>query len=156
MPRGLYFEDLELGQGYTTPGRTITETDIVNFAGVSGDYNVLHTDAEFAAKNQFGQRIAHGVLGLAVATGQSYSLGFLEGTVIAFFDMTWKFRKPIYIGDTVRTVMSISKLREAKAAGGGFVTFDVQVVNQKDEVTQKGTWTVIVASRESAKEASGD
>jgi acyl dehydratase len=150
MPRGLYYEDLEIGGTYTTGGRTVTETDIVNFAGVSGDYNPLHIDAEYSAQQQFGQRIAHGVLGLAMATGQAFALGFLEGTIIAFTELTWKFRKPVYIGDTVYTTATISKRRDMPAAGGGFITFDVKVVNQRDETVQRGTWTVLVASRETA------
>lgn len=148
MPRGLYFEELEESMTYTTPGRTITETDIVNFAGVSGDFNPLHMDAQYAAASQFGQRIAHGALGFAIATGQAYSLGFLEGTIMAFTEVTWKFRGPIFIGDTVRTVSTITKKRAMPAAGGGFVTFDVKLVNQKDEAIQKGTWTALIASKD--------
>ncbi len=151
MPRGLYFEDFEMGEVRVTPGRTITEADIVNFAGVSGDFNPLHIDAEYAAASQFGQRIGHGVLGLAVATGQAFQLGFLEGTIIAFLDLTWKFRGPIYIGDTIRTQSKVSKKRNMPAAGGGMITFDVKVLNQKDEVIQKGTWTALIASREAVE-----
>jgi 3-hydroxybutyryl-CoA dehydratase len=160
MPRGLYFEELAEGQSHTTPGRTITEADIVNFAGVSGDFNPLHTDAHYAATTQFGQRIAHGMLGLSVATGQAYSLGFLEGTIIAFMEINWKFRAPIYIGDTVRTISTVTKKRFMAAAGGGIVSFDVQVVNQKDETVQKGTWTALIASKEATtatpQETDGD
>ncbi|NDJ86040.1 MAG: dehydratase [Chloroflexi bacterium] len=147
MPRGVYFEDMEIGETRETLGRTITETDIINFAGVSGDFNPLHINAPYAEASQFGDRIAHGVLGLAVATGQAYSLGFLEGTIIAFLECAWKFRGPIYIGDTIRTISKITKKREMPSAGGGLITFDVKLLNQKDETVQKGTWTVMVASR---------
>lgn len=153
MSRGLYFEDMEVGQTLETLGRTITETDIINFAGVSGDFNPLHMDAMYAAQQQFGQRIAHGLLGLSVSSGQAYSLGHLDGTIIAFTELTWKFRAPIHIGDTIRTVSKISKMREMPAAGGGFVTFDVKVHNQDDTVVQKGTWTVLVKSRNTNNEA---
>lgn len=145
--QGLYYEELSEGQAFVTRARTITETDIVNFAGISGDFNPMHTDAEFAAQSQFGQRIAHGALGLSVATGQAYATGFLDGTVIAFTGLEWKFRAPVLIGDTIRTEIKIEKKRDMPAAGGGFVTFDVKVLNQRDEVTQKGTWTILVASR---------
>lgn len=148
--RGLYFEELEEGHTFITGGRTITEADIVNFAGISGDYNPLHTDASFAAQTEFGQRVAHGMLGLSVGTGQAYSTGFLEGTVLAFTGIEWKFRQPILIGDTIRTEIQITKKRENKAVGGGFVTFDVKIINQDDKVTQKGSWTVIIASRPEA------
>lgn len=145
--RGLYFEDLEEGSVFTTGGRTITETDIVNFAGLTGDYNPMHIDAQYAAQTQFGQRIAHGLLGLSFGVGQSFATGFLEGTVLAFTGLDWKFRAPMLIGDTIRTEVTVSKLRASKAAGGGFVTFDVKILNQDDKVTQKGTWTALVASR---------
>lgn len=152
MPRGLYFEDMEVGYAVVTPGRTITEADIVNFAGVSGDYNELHLNADYAAQTQFGQRIAHGLLGLSAATGQTYSLGFLEGTIIAFTELSWKFRAPIFIGDTIHTEAKVSKTRAMPAVGGGFVTFDIKLLNQKDETVQKGVWTVIVRSREAESE----
>jgi 3-hydroxybutyryl-CoA dehydratase len=148
--RGLYFEEFEVGKVIETRGRTITETDIVNFAGVSGDFNPMHTDAAYAAQTQFGQRVAHGMLGLSIASGLAYQTGFLEGTVIAFTGIEWKFRAPILIGDTLRVQAQVSKRREMKAAGGGFVTFDVRVVNQHDAVTQKGEWTLLIASRPSA------
>jgi 3-hydroxybutyryl-CoA dehydratase len=148
--QGLYFEEFEVGMQVETRGRTITETDIVNFAGVSGDFNPMHTDAVYAQKTQFGQRVAHGMLGLSIATGLAYQMRFLEGTVLAFTGIDWKFRAPMLIGDTVRVQAQVSKLREMKAAGGGFVTFDVKVVNQNDEVTQKGEWTLLIASKPSA------
>ncbi|MCC6827570.1 MAG: MaoC family dehydratase N-terminal domain-containing protein, partial [Novosphingobium sp.] len=117
------------------------------FAGLSGDFNPMHTDAAYAAGTQFGQRVAHGLLGLSVASGLSYQLGFLDGTVLAFTGLEWKFRAPIVIGDTIRVQVKVTKKREMKAAGGGFVSFDVQVVNQEGKVTQKGEWTILVASR---------
>jgi acyl dehydratase len=158
QPRGLYFEELEVGRTLTTRGRTITEADIVNFAGVSGDYNPMHTDAEFAAKTMFGERVAHGMLGLAAATGQAYALGFLEGTVLAFTGLDWKFRGPIKIGDTLTISIEVAQKRAAESAGGGFVTLNIKVLNQRGETVQKGTWTVLVASRpaESAKSAESD
>ena len=150
---GLYFEDLDEGTEFVTRGRTVTETDIVNFAGVSGDYNPMHTDASYAAQTQFGQRVAHGVLGLAMATGQSYQTGFLDRTVMAFTGLEWKFRAPIYIGDTIRTQIKITKKRAMKAAGGGFITFDVKLFNQDDDTIQKGSWTILVASRPTDEDA---
>lgn len=146
-PHGLYFEQFEEGLELEMRGRTITETDIVNFAGLSGDYNPMHTNAAFAAATPFGQRVAHGLLGLSVASGLAYQMGFLEGTVIAFTGLEWKFREPVFIGDTIRAHVKITKRREMKAAGGGFVTFEIKVLNQDNKVTQKGEWTVLVASQ---------
>lgn len=145
--QGLYFEDLQEGMELETRARTVTEADIVMFAGLSGDFNPMHTNEVYAATTQFGKRVAHGLLGLSIASGLSYQMGFLEGTVIAFTGMEWKFRAPIFIGDTIRVKVKVTSRREMKAAGGGFVTFDVRVLNQTDVVTQKGEWTILVASR---------
>jgi acyl dehydratase len=145
--KGLYFEEFEEGMELETRGRTVTEADIVNFAGVSGDYNPMHTNAVFAEKTQFGKRVAHGLLGLSVTSGLAYQMGFLEGTVIAFTGLEWKFRAPIFIGDTIQAVVKVTKRREMAAAGGGFVTFDIRLLNQDGAVTQKGEWTVLVASK---------
>jgi 3-hydroxybutyryl-CoA dehydratase len=145
--RGLYFEDFETGMTIETRGRTVTEADIVTFAGVSGDFNPMHTNAVYGAQTQFGQRVAHGLLVLSIASGLAYQMGFLEGTVIAFTGLEWKFRAPVFIGDTVRVVAKVTNLREMKRAGGGFVSLDVRVLNQDDTVTQKGEWTMLIASK---------
>jgi acyl dehydratase len=151
--QGFYFEEFEVGMELKTRGRTITEADIVNFAGLSGDYNPMHTNAVFAEKTQFGKRVAHGLLGLSVTSGLAYQMGFLEGTVIAFTGLEWKFRAPVFIGDTVQAVVKITKLREMPSAGGGFVTFDIRLLNQDGAVTQKGEWTVLVASKPASEES---
>jgi 3-hydroxybutyryl-CoA dehydratase len=125
----------------------MTETDIVNFAGLSGDFNPMHINQSYAETTQFGKRVSHGLLGLSIASGLAYQLGFLEGTVIAFTGLEWKFRAPIFIGDTIHAEVKVTKRRAMKAAGGGFVTFDIQLLNQDNAVTQKGEWTVLVASK---------
>jgi len=141
--RGLYFEEFEPGIEYISPGRTITEADITAFAGLSGDYHQLHTNAEFAKTTPFGQRIAHGLLVLAIATGLGNRLGFLEDTAIAFLGLSWKFTKPVFIGDTIRLRVKMAKKR-AVSPEMGMVIFDAAILNQKDEVTQEGEWTVMV------------
>ncbi len=146
MP-GIYFDDYKEGIAFETRGRTITEADIVAFAGLSYDTNPMHTDEEFAKTTQFGKRIAHGALGFSIATGLAWQLGFLEGTVVAFTETEWKFRAPIYIGDTVRLHLTVTKLRPSRAVGGGFVTVSAKLVNQRGETTQKGEMTFIVSSR---------
>lgn len=148
--RGLYFEEFEEGMELETQSRTVTESDIVAFAGLSGDFNPMHTSAAYAENTQFGKRVAHGLLGLSIASGLSYQMGFLEGTVIAFTGLEWKFRAPMFIGDTIRVAVKVTKRREMKAAGGGFVSFDVRILNQDNAVTQKGEWTVLVASEPEA------
>ncbi len=145
---GLYYEEFQIGQRITTVGRTITESDIVTFAGLSGDYNQLHTNAEYGRKTSFGQRIAHGLLGLSITSGLALRTGILEGTVIAFREINgWKFTKPIFIGDTIHAELLVTETKPYPRLNGGSVTIDFDVRNQKDETVMKGTWTVIVASK---------
>jgi 3-hydroxybutyryl-CoA dehydratase len=143
-PRGRYFEEFEIGDEVETAARTVTETDVVLFAGLSGDYNQLHTDVEFTKGTLFGERIAHGLLGLSIASGLASRLGFAEGTAQAFTTLEWKFRGPIKIGDTIRVRLEVRRKKEMSRLGGGFVVFDVAVLNQRDETVQKGTWTLLV------------
>ncbi|MCS6871370.1 MAG: MaoC/PaaZ C-terminal domain-containing protein [Anaerolineae bacterium] len=146
---GLWFEEFIEGLPIRTRGRTITEADLVAFAGISGDFNPMHTDARYAETTQFGARIAHGALVFSIATGLAYQLGVLEGTVIAFLGFEMKLRAPVYIGDTIRVEASVSKRRPVPASGGGIVTLDVKVLNQRDEAVQKGEWTIMVRSKPS-------
>jgi acyl dehydratase len=145
---GLYFEEFSAGQTITTLSRTVGEDSINAFAGLTGDYNQIHTDAEFAKNTPFGQRIAHGLLGLSVAVGLIMRTGLLEGTVIAFREIQeWKFVKPIYIGDTVHAVLTIAETKALPRIGGGALIAHVEVRNQKDETLQKGTLNLLVMSK---------
>jgi acyl dehydratase len=145
-PHGRYFEELEVGYAIETPARTITEGDVMRFAGLSGDYHQLHTDAEYAKGTLFGERIAHGLLGLSVVSGLISRMGFGEGTVEAFTSLEWKFRGPIRFGDTIRARFVVKRKKKMARLGGGFVVFDVEVLNQEDETVQKGTWTLLIKS----------
>jgi acyl dehydratase len=148
QPRGMYFEEFEVGQTFFSTGRTITESDIVTFAGLSGDYNQIHTDAEFAASTPYGQRIAHGLLVTAVASGLVMQSGIIEGTTLAFREINnWKFAKPTYIGDTVYVKAEVKNTKALRRLGGGAVEIALSVINQRDEVVMKGTWTVLIVSR---------
>ncbi len=147
QPRGKYFEEIEVGQEFRTQGRTITEADVVNFANLTGDTNPMHTDAEYAKTSMFGERVAHGMLGLAYAAGLGWQQGFMDGTVLAFRSLEWKFRAPVKIGDTIQVLVKIKEKKEIKAAGGGMVTLDVRVINQRAEVTHQGEWTILVKAR---------
>ena len=149
QPRGRYFEDFEIGDEVISPGRTVTEADIVAFAALTGDYNPLHCDAEYAKGTIFGERIAHGLLGLSIASGQVERLGFIAGTVEAFLGLEWKFRGPIKIGDTIHTEAKVARKKEMRRLGGGIVVLDVAIVNQKGEAVQKGQWTVLIKSKPS-------
>lgn len=147
--RGRYFEEFEVGMQIASPGRTITEADIVNFAGISGDYNLIHTDEEYSKKSPFGRRVAHGLLGLAIASGLAVRTGVLEGTVLAFREISeWKFTKPIFIGDTIHVIMTVMETKDLRRLGGGAVTIDLEVVNQHDETVMRGVWKVLVASKQ--------
>jgi 3-hydroxybutyryl-CoA dehydratase len=143
-PRGRYFEEFEIGDVVETAARTVTETDIVLFAGLSGDYNQIHTDVEFTKGTRYGERVAHGLLGLSIASGLAAQLGLIEGTVEAFTGLEWKFRGPILIGDTIRVRLEVKQKKEMPRLGGGFVVLDVAVLNQRDETVQKGTWTALI------------
>ena len=147
-PRGMYFDEFQTGQRIVTAGRTITEADIVSFAGLSGDYNQIHVDADYSAKAPFGQRVAHGLLVTAIASGLAMQTGVMEGTVLAFREINeWKFIKPVFIGDTVHVVLEVKETKELRRIGGGSVTIEIFVVNQKDDVVVKGVWTVLIATR---------
>jgi len=145
-PRGRYFEEFEIGDTFETPSRTITESDVMLFAGLSGDYNQLHTDAEFAKEAMFGERIAHGLLVLSIATGLVSRLGFIEGTAQAFTGLEWKFRAPVKFGDTIRARIEVKSKKEMRRLGGGFVILKVTVLNQRDETVQKGDWKALIKS----------
>jgi 3-hydroxybutyryl-CoA dehydratase len=145
-PQGRYFEEFEIGDIIESAARTVTETDVVIFAGLSGDYNQLHTDVEFAKGTLFGERVAHGLLGLSIVSGLAARLGFIEGTVQAFRELEWKFSGPIKIGDTIRARFEIRKKREMRRLGGGLITLHVAVLNQRDEVVQKGFWKALIKS----------
>ena len=147
MPRGMYFEEFEVGIEVVSPGRTITEADVVAFAGVSGDYNQLHTDEEFAKGLMFGQRIAHGMLVLSIATGLAARLGFIEGTALAFRELTWKFSQPVFFGDTICIKATCKETKPMPRLGGGVVKFDVRVANQDGKTVQRGEWRLLMASR---------
>jgi len=145
--RGLYFEEFQIGGELVSPARTITEADIVTFAGLSGDYTQLHTDEEFARKTPYGRRIAHGMLVLSIATGLAARLGFIEGTALAFRELSWKFSLPVFIGDTIHVKAVCRELKPMPRLGGGLVAFDVSVVNQEGKTVERGDWLMLVASK---------
>jgi acyl dehydratase len=145
-PARRWFEEITVGEESESPGRTVTEADIVIFAGLSGDYNVLHTDAEFMKASTFGERIAHGLLGLAIQSGLFTRSGTPYATV-GFGTLRWKFKGPIKIGDTIRVRARVTAKDDAPKAGPGVVTVARQVLNQRDEVVQEGETEVLVERR---------
>jgi acyl dehydratase len=150
MMAGLYFEEFSVGQKITTVGRTVTESDIMAFAGLSGDFNQIHTDAEYSKTTPIGQRIAHGLLIASIASGLANRTGVLEGTVLVFREITeWKFVKPVLMGDTVHVELEVTETKALPRIGGGAVIILLQVKNQKDEVCQRGLWNVLMKSKPS-------
>lgn len=146
-PNALYYEDFEVGQSWLSPRRTITEADIVMFAALTGDYNPVHTDEEYARNSPFGGRILHGPAGFAIATGLEFRLGIKEGTAVAFLGMSWDFKGPVKIGDTVRVTQTVRSKRLTKKSDVGIVFFDVALVNQRGEGVQQGEWKVMFRCR---------
>ncbi len=143
-PAAKYWEEFQIGEEFSSPGRTVTETDIVNFSGVSGDFNPLHSDRTFASTNLFGEPIAHGLLVLSIATGAMSRLGFVEGTVEAFLGLNWRFTAPVKIGDTVRVGFKVKEKREGKQPQHGILVLEVTVINQDGNTVQQGDWYLLV------------
>ncbi|MDQ0393082.1 MaoC/PaaZ C-terminal domain-containing protein [Labrys monachus] len=145
MPR--YFEDFQPGQEVWSPGRTITEADVMTFAGLSGDYNPAHTDHEFARRGPFGKPIAHGLLALIVSAGLAERDGGLDGTAVAMLGVTWRFSKPVFFGDTIRLKLTVASTRRTSRGDRGVIVRDVAVHNQHDAIVQEGSFTTMVIAR---------
>ena len=145
---GLYFEEFSVGQKVVTEKRTMTENDIMSFAALSGDNNRIHTDPEFSKTTTFGIQVAHGLLGLSIASGLAWQTGILDGTVIAFREINeWKFVKPVFIGDTIFVDLVVREMKALPRIGGGSVTITLEVKNQNEEVCHRGLWTVLMMSK---------
>ncbi|MDX3072827.1 MaoC/PaaZ C-terminal domain-containing protein [Streptomyces sp. NPDC088354] len=146
----LYFEDFHAGQEFTTQGRTLTESDVASFAAWSWDTNPVHTDAEFAAHTRFGERIAHGLLGVSVAMGLASRLGVFEGSSVALLGIDdWRFRRPLLVGDTVRCRVAILSTRLTGRGDAGILVRRFELLNQRDEIAQEGNIDLMVALRPS-------
>jgi acyl dehydratase len=149
----MYFEDFTVGAKFVSPGRTVGEADIANFAGVSGDFQPLHTDAEYAKTTPYGQRIAHGLLGTVMASGLVLrsELGLAtQSTLLALLGLEWKYHLPILIGDTIHIESEVIATRETSKPDRGIVTFRRDVVNQRGEVVQVGTLPLMIRRRPAA------
>ena len=149
-PADWYFEDFHAGQFFRTQGRTITETDLVSFAGWSWDTNPLHTDARHSGERRFGRPIAHGVLGLSVAMGLASRLGVFEQCSIALLGIDgWSFDHPVYVGDTVHCAVRMTETRPTSDGRAGILDREFALVNQDEVVVQHGRIGLMVARRTS-------
>ena len=148
---GKLFDDFVVGEEYVTPGRTMTETDVVMFAALSGDYNELHTSEAFGRSTQFGRRIGHGLLGLAVSHGLFFRLGLVEGTAIAFLGIeSWKFAAPFFPGDTIRVKVKVAEKTPSRSKPDrGVVKFLFQLVKEDGTAIQSGVKTIMIRRKQS-------
>jgi acyl dehydratase len=144
---GNYYEDLVIGTEFVTRSRTVTETDIVYYAGLSWDHNAEHTDSEFAEKSIFKERIAHMLLSLVFANGLSASTAILLGTARGYLGLTWKTLGVCRIGDTLHVKETILEKKESPRKGVGIVTIGIEVINQKGEVVNRGDRVMLVAHK---------
>ena len=145
--RGLTYEQFEMGAVYPSQARTVTEADVANFAGLSGDFNPLHTDETFAAASPLKTRIAHGMLTMAVATGLANQMGIFEGTTVALMQQTIQYKGAVKFGETVHLVMTVKERKETKHPSRGVVTFEVPVLNQNGDVIVQSERVLMMARR---------
>jgi acyl dehydratase len=143
-PRGLKYDEFDIGAKFVSQARTVTETDVVKFAGLSGDFNPLHTDAEFGKKTPFGQRIAHGMLVSAMATGMANWTGIFEGTTLALMEQVIRYKGVVNFDDTVHLELEVLEKKPTSKPDRGVVVFAARVLNQEDTVVQEGEWTLLM------------
>ncbi|HEX7747216.1 MAG TPA: MaoC/PaaZ C-terminal domain-containing protein [Bordetella sp.] len=147
-----YLEDFKPGQVFTSTGRTITEADLTFFSMISGDWNPIHADAEFASKTRYGQRVVHGTLGIAICTGMLQQLGIFEESVIAMLNLReWKFLAPLLIGDTVHLELEILGVEPGKSGKSGKICRRFRLMNQAGTLVQEGDSDVLVLTQAGAR-----
>jgi acyl dehydratase len=142
-----FYEDFVVGDEFVTPARTVTEADVTMFAALSGDYNRLHTDAEYAAQGPFGERIAHGLLGLAIVLGLAYRTEIDPDGAVAFLGLSWKFSGPIKLGDTIHAIIKVASMRPTHTPDRGIIVQYTQLLNQRGAIVQSGELTMMVKRR---------
>ncbi|MBW1931091.1 MAG: dehydratase [Deltaproteobacteria bacterium] len=145
---GRFLEEFEVGEEFVTPARTITESDIVMFAGLSGDYSPHHVDNEFIKTLPFKGKIAHGLLGVSVCSGLIVSLDLWRETAVALVEVDVRFKGAIYVGDTIRVTLKVVDKKEVSKGGRGIVTFILITKNQKDEIVTEIRWVMMIKKKE--------
>ena len=154
----LYFDDVAIGQEWESLGRTLTETDIVNFAGLSGDFNPIHVDHEFAKTTLFRRPVAHGLLVLAMSSGLGLYIPAMR--TLAFLNIReWQFKGPVFVGDTIRLRSKVLEKEVRSRGRRGVITWQRQIVNQEGKIVQEGITQTLVEGRgnptEPAEESEG-
>ena len=145
--RGKYFEEFNVGDVIVTANRTVTEADVTGFAGISGDFNPLHTDEVFMKNSAFGGRIAHGLLTVAISTGLINQMGVFEGTNLALLNMNIKYTGVVKFGDTIRLELKTVEKKDTSKPGKGIITFDANVLNQKNENVVEMQWVLMMKKK---------
>ena len=144
----MYYDDFEVGQEYFTKGRTITETDLILFSGISGVYSPLHLDEQYCRNTIFKRRVAHGPLIMAISNGLVGMLNLYEDSLIALLEIGCKFTNPVFIGDTVKATEVVHSKRETKTAGRGILVFERHIRNKNDEEVQNMKLVVMLKTRD--------
>jgi len=144
LTRGLTFDQFNPGDRFVSAGRTVTESDVSHFAGLSGDHNPLHTDAEFAKSTPFGERVAHGMLVAAIGTGLGNQMGLLEGTTLALMEQVIRYKRAVKFGDTVHLELIVKEKKETSKPDRGVMIFDVPIFNQAGETVIEMQWTLLM------------
>lgn len=150
---GRLYDEFQVGQRFRTPGRTITTADIGAFAGLTGDYNPVHTDEVFAAATDFGACVAHGPMGIGMAFGLASRLDLIDGTVVALLGVTWDFKAPVRPGDTIHADITVTETRAVKHPDRGLLGLGIALVNQDGATAQAGTARLLM--RRTALETAG-
>jgi acyl dehydratase len=157
--RPLRWEDLHVGLEFGSPTRTVTETDVVMFASLTGDWSELHTSEAFARRTQYGRRVAHGLLGLALAHGLMWPrTGAMRDIAVALLGVSdWRFRRPIFLGDTIHVRYRIAEMRDSRRyPDQAIVTFEVSLLGEDDAVLQEGRKALLVSKRPLAAAGDGE
>lgn len=134
----MYYEDFNIGDQMVTPRRTITETDVVQFAGLSGDFNPLHIDEEFAKETPYKTRVAHGLLSVSVVTGLQSMMGIVNGTTLGLLEINWRFKGGVIPGDTIHAKFVVKEKRDTSKKDRGVLIRSVYVYNQRNEIVSEG------------------
>lgn len=138
------YRPIEVGETLITPGKTIGEGDIHQFAGLVGDFTPIHVDEAFAKTTPHGTRIAHGPLGMATAIGMLTQTGLLGERVLGLVNLNWSFSRAVMLGDTIHSKVTIKELRPTSKPGRSLVTLDFDVINQRGETAQSGEMKVVL------------
>lgn len=149
-PRGLTFDQFEVGMSFTSPARTLTEADIALFAGLTGDYNPLHCDAVSAERTHFRGRVAHGMLVQSISTGLGWQTGIFGGTIAALLEISASFALPVRAGDTLQLVLEVLEREAAPGPRRGAIVLGTRVLNQRGECVLDGRWRALMLRRSRA------